>query len=271
MAAEFDFHPEACWPASGNQKGSVESLVKFVKINFLAGRSFINDADLQAQCLEWQDADNTTRPSQATDVTPASRLVDEVAKGYPLPKTAADYGFAEPGRVSSGALVAMLGNSYSVPIEHVGAPVTVRIHRERIVIWRDAELLAEHARAPDGAHRRVVNPAHFAPLFGRKPRGQVMLYREALLGLGGVAQQYVSELSRRQRARLGTEVLAVYALYERCGAAELLAAMELAQAQGAFGAAYLGALVSAPVPRPTPTLNGWCSPTFRPRTRSIAI
>jgi hypothetical protein len=62
----------------------------------------------------------------------------------------------------------------------------------------------------------------------------------------------VSELSRRQRAHLGTEVLAVYALYERCGAAELLAAMELAQAQGAFGAAYLGALVSAPVPEPPP-------------------
>jgi hypothetical protein len=34
--------------------------------------------------------------------------------------------------------------------------------------------------------------------------------------------------------------------------AELLAAMELAQAQGAFGAAYLGALVSAPVPEPPP-------------------
>jgi hypothetical protein len=63
----------------------------------------------------------------------------------------------------------------------------------------------------------------------------------------------VSELSRRQRAHLGTEVLAVYALYERCGAAELLAAMELAQAQGAFGAAYLGALVSAPVPEPPPS------------------
>jgi hypothetical protein len=179
-------------------------------------------------------------------------LVEEVAKGYPLPATATDYGFAEPGRVSSGALVAVLGNSYSVPIEHVGAPATVRVHRERIVIWRDAELPAEHALAPDGAHRRVVNPAQFAPLFGRKPRGQVMLYREALLGLGGIAQEYLSELSRRQRARLGTEVLAVYAQYERCGAAELLAAMELAHAQGAFGAAYLGALVSAPAPEPPP-------------------
>jgi len=137
LAAEFDFHPEACWPASGNQKGSVESLVKFVKINFLAGRLFIDDADLQAQCVEWQESDNTTRPSQATDVTPASRLVEEVAKGYPLPSTATDYGFAEPGRVSSGALLAALGNSYSVPIEHVGAPVTVRVHRAPVLArWK---------------------------------------------------------------------------------------------------------------------------------------
>jgi transposase len=250
LAAEFDFHPVACWPESGNQKGSVESLVKFVKTNFLVGRSFVDDADLEAQCLEWQARVNTERPSQATDVTPLVRLVEEVAKGGTLPMTASDYGFAEPGKVSRGALVPVLGNSYSVPIEHVGAPVIVRVHRQRIVIWRDAELLAEHARAPDGAHRRVIVAAHFAPLFGRKPRGQIMLYREVLLELGDVARTYLSELSHRQRTRLGDEVLEVYRLYERCGPAELLAAMELAHAQGAYGAAYLRALVSAPEVEP---------------------
>ncbi|MBV9354086.1 MAG: transposase [Chloroflexi bacterium] len=256
LAAEFDFHPEACWPGAANQKGSVESLVKFVKQNFLAGRSFADDDDLHAQCASWRERINTTRPSQATDVAPALRLPAEAARGYPLPPTAADYGFAHPGQVGSGALVAALGNSYSVPIEHVGAPVTIRVHRERIVIWRDAQLLAEHARAPDSAHRRVVDPAHFAPLFGRKPRARVMLYREALLGLGKVAQQYVSELSRRQRTRLGGEVLEVYALYERFGGAELLAAMELAQTQDAYGAAYLRALVSMPMAEP-PTPPVW--------------
>jgi len=132
----------------------------------------------------------------------------------------------------------------------VGAPVTVRVHRERVVIWRDAERLAEHARAPDGAHRRVVDPAHFAPLFGRKPRAQVMLYREALLELGPVAASYVGELSRRQRARLGEEILGLYALYECHGAGELLAAMALATAQGAYGVAYLQALIAPPVPAP---------------------
>jgi hypothetical protein len=170
---------------------------------------------------------------------------------------AVDYGFAHPGRVSSGALVAVLGNSYSVPIAQVGAPVTVRVHRERIVIWRDAEWLAEHARAPDGAHRRVVDPAHFAPLFGRKPRAQVMLYREALLELGPIAAGYVGELSRRQRARLGEEILGLYALYERHGAGALLAAMASGTTQGAYGVAYLQAVLASPGPvpevsRPTP-------------------
>jgi len=245
LAAEFDFHPEACSPGAGNQKGSVESLVKWVKGNFLAGRRFADDADLAGQCAEWLTYANT-RSSQATDVPPLDRLVEEAAKGGVLPTTAVDYGFAHPGQVSSGALVAALGNSYSVPIEHVGAPVTVRVHRARIVLWRDAEQLADHARAPDGAHRRVVDPRHFAPLFGRKPRARVMLYREALLDLGGVAVPYISELARRQRARLGDEVLGLYALYEQCGAAELLAAMELAAAQGAYGAAYLRALLGPP-------------------------
>jgi hypothetical protein len=221
--------------------------VKWVKGNFLAGRVFADDGDLAAQCAAWLTYANT-RPSQATDVAPLARLVEEATHGGPLPVSALDYGFAHPGQVSSGALVAVLGNSYSVPIAAVGAPVTVRVHCERIAIWRDTERLAEHARAPDGAHQRVVDPAHFAPLFGRKPRAQVMLYREALLGLGPGAASYISELSRRQRGRLGEEILGLYALYERHGAGELLAAMALATPQGAYGVAYLQALLAPPPP-----------------------
>src|SRR6266536_3106623 len=40
LAGEFGFHPQACAPGAGNQKGSVESLVKWVKGNLLAGRTF---------------------------------------------------------------------------------------------------------------------------------------------------------------------------------------------------------------------------------------
>jgi hypothetical protein len=50
---------------------------------------------------------NIERLSQATGVTPAARLVGESAKAGSLPMTAGNDGSAEPGKVSSSALVAV--------------------------------------------------------------------------------------------------------------------------------------------------------------------
>lgn len=247
LAGEFGFHPEACDPGAGNQKGSVESLVKWVKGNFLPGRGFADDADLTAQAAVWQEQANT-RPSSATGIPPRDRLPDEAAQGGRLPATAADYGLLVPGSVSPEALVAVWSNRYSVPIAHVGAPVTVRVHRERVRIWRDLDCVADHRRAPDGARQRVVEPTHFAPLFGRKPRAQALLYRAALLQLGGRAPAFLSALSRRQRTRLWTELVAIYALSEQHGADALLAAMAWADDAGDYSAAALALHIATPQP-----------------------
>ena len=67
VALEFGFHPVACAPAAGNQKGSVENLVKFVKSNFLAGRTFYDDTDLDEECAAWLRRVNAERPSDATE------------------------------------------------------------------------------------------------------------------------------------------------------------------------------------------------------------
>jgi transposase len=93
-AAEFAFHPAVCAPAAGNQKGAVENLVKFVKGNFLAGRTFYDDADLAAECEDWLHQVNVVRPSDATEVPPHQRLADEQAQFNPLPLVAHDYGFS---------------------------------------------------------------------------------------------------------------------------------------------------------------------------------
>jgi hypothetical protein len=165
-----------------------------------------------------------------------------------LPTTAADYGLYLPGLVSPEALVAVRGNRYSVPIQHVGAPVIVRVHADRVRLWRDQTLLADHRRAPDGTRQRVVDPGHFAPLFGRKPRAQAMLYRDVLVGLGGRAPTFLGRLCQRHRDRLGHELLALYALYERHGAEDLLAAMALADDAGTYEAAALALLLETPRP-----------------------
>lgn len=249
LASEFGFHPEACAPGAGNQKGSVESLVKWVKGNFLSGRDFADDLDLALQQAAWQLQANA-RHSSATSTAPNDLLAEEAAQGGQLPAGANDYGFLQFARVNRESLVPVLGNQYSVPVNNVSAPVTVRVHRERIVLWRDTTLLARHDRAADGARRRVVTPEHFAPLFGRKPRAQVMLYRQALLDLGEVAQRYVSEVSHRKRAHLRQEVLSIYALLEGYGAAALQAAMAAAERVPAYGAEYLSALLQRTATQP---------------------
>jgi hypothetical protein len=95
----------------------------------------------------------------------------------------------------------------------------------------------------------VIDPAHFAPLFPTKPRAQAMLYREVLLGLGGRAPAFLSELSRRHRDRLREELLAVYALYEQAGGEALLAAMARADDAGVYTAEALTRwLTVAPAP-----------------------
>ncbi|MGH2926796.1 MAG: Mu transposase domain-containing protein [Solirubrobacteraceae bacterium] len=225
----------------------MESLVKWVKGNFLAGRVFADDVDLAHQNADWLAASNA-RPSSATGEPPIDRLAHEALKGGPLPREAHDYALLDSGHVTGESVVSLCGNVYSVPLGHVGATVTVRLHADRVRIWRDTMCLADHARAPDGAHKRVIAPAHFAELFGRKGRAQVMLYRTALLELDAGAAVYVGEVCRRRREKLREEILALYGLFEVHGAARLIAAMSQAQQVGAYGAEYIRALVEGGPP-----------------------
>jgi hypothetical protein len=247
FAAEFGFHPQACDPGAGNQKGSVESLVKWVKGNFLPGREFADDTDLASQSGEWTTMTNR-RPSSATGVPPVERLGEERAAGGGLPATAWDYGLLTPARVAVDATVAVEGNRYSVPVEHVRAPVTVRLHAERVRIWRDTTLLADHPRAAAGCRQRIIEPTHFAPLFESKPRARAMLYREVLLTIGDPAEAFIATLSQRQCARLPEEVVAVYGLYEQYGATALRAAMQRAGEAGTYSADALALLLTDRTP-----------------------
>ena len=71
-------------------KGAVETLVKFVTGNFLAGRSFYDDADLEQDCAAWVERVNTQRESDATEQLPIALRAEERPRFTPLPAVAAD-------------------------------------------------------------------------------------------------------------------------------------------------------------------------------------
>jgi len=245
LAVEFKFHPEACAPASGNQKGAVENLVKFVKGNFIAGRSFHDDADLAEQCVAWLRQVNTERPSDATGQEPAVRLVEEQAKLSALPVTAHDYGVFDCVVVSREGLVAIETNRYSVPAHLMGRAVTARIHATRIEVFADHELVATHARSRE-QYARIINPAHFEAAFTSKPRARVMVYRDWLCDLAPVVNSYVQELCHKRRAEMNPQMIALYELAQEVGNADFVTALELAAEQQMYGAEYVQAIVSLP-------------------------
>jgi transposase len=248
-AVEFGFHPAVCTPSAPNQKGAVENLVKFVKGNFLAGRTFYDDAELEHERALWIHQVNEVRPSDATEQIPRVLLTTEQPKFGSLPSVAADYGLFDTVKVSRESMVALATNRYSVPAHLVGLVLTVRIYAARIELFHGPTLVATHPRQ-FGRNTRVVIPEHFEAVFARKPRARIMVYRDWLVSLSGSVAEYISLLCRKRYAEMEDQIAALYALAQQAGRDEFLAAVELAAEQQTIGAEYVRALIERPRPRP---------------------
>jgi hypothetical protein len=125
--------------------------------------------DLAGQCSAWLRSVNTERPSDATGQPPAVLLAEEQPKFGPLPAQASDYGFFDCVVVSREGLVAIETNRYSVPAHLMGQALTARIHRSRIELFADQELVATHVRLPAQQQARVIDPKHFEAAFAGHP------------------------------------------------------------------------------------------------------
>jgi transposase len=249
-AVEFAFHPMVCAPAAGNQKGAVENLVKYVKGNFLAGRTFYDDADLEREARAWLHHVNEVRPSSATEQLPSVLLLEEQAKFGPLPAVAHDYGFFDSVMVSRESLVAIATNRYSVPAHLVGQALTARIYPARIELFAGTERIACHTRLL-GRNQRSIVPEHYTAVFGLKPRARVVLYRDWLVALDSGVAEYVSTLCRKRYAEHPSQVVALYELAHSLGTDAFVAAVGLACEAGTFGAEYVEAIAAQPLSHPS--------------------
>jgi transposase len=243
FATEVGFHPEVCDPRAAQQKGSVENLVKWVKTNFLPGRSFVDDEHLAQQSLAWE-RDKAVQVSQAHGQRPLDLLPQERSAFGPLATTAATYGLYRVATVNRESLVRVDGNQYSVPVGHLGQAVDVRILRDVIRLSRDGVPLAEHPRLA-GAGQRHRDPAHYAPALPERPRARLVFDREHLCGLGPEVAAYVTVISQRRRRVLADELAACLALEAQLGADGLRRAATACVTRGTCGAEYLGLFAGA--------------------------
>jgi transposase len=74
FAGHWGFTPRACRPYRAQTKGKVERPVRYLRGNFVYGRTFLHDADLDQQRLSWLERVANVRVHATTQVRPRDRF-----------------------------------------------------------------------------------------------------------------------------------------------------------------------------------------------------
>ena len=226
-------------PYAGNQKGSVENLIRFVKEGFLLARRFRDRDDLETQLLDWLHHVNEARPCAATGIIPAVRRVGEQPYLRPFTFGKDGFGLTFAAVVRREGQVRWGGLAYSAPSSWIGQTVTVKVHREVVVLHYQGAAV-RHPRRPENGRYSLL-PEHRAALFV-KPRGAVMAKRQIVLDACPAATAFFTDLvHRRPQTWRQHDLPVVWALYEAWGARRLNEALARCVAQGTIGGEYLQA------------------------------
>ena len=148
------------WAYRAQTKGKVESGVKYVKRNFVPGRTFADLDDFNRQLAAWQAEVADLRLHGTTHQRPIDRFADEAAALVP---TAGQPSFLQAmvreRIVADDWLVSIDGNRYSVPFRLIGQTVDVVRAGGTWLIRHRGRQVAEHPVLA-GRAQLSVRPEH---------------------------------------------------------------------------------------------------------------
>lgn len=239
VMVELGVGVEVCWPRRGNQKGSVENLVGWVKGSFFKQRRFLDDEDLHTQLAEWHHEVNEERPSRATGVIPAERLREELPRLRPLKVAPEALALKIPVFVGPTGMVLHDTHDYSMPPEAIGISGTLYLFRDQVRIVA-GRFEATHPRLFEKGARSTL-PEHRAEMVKAVSgqRAKRYLKREQLLELGPAAFEYLTEVVHRRPRAWVREVDGLHALLQTHGPERVRTAFAHALEHRTYGAEYV--------------------------------
>lgn len=178
FADYWGFEPRVCRPYRAQTKGKVESGVKYLKRNFLPGRTFVDLVDFQAQLDEWTATIADRRVHGTTHEEPLARFARERGQLVPLAKQPS---FQQEARVSrivaEDYLVSLATNRYSVPFRLIGQRVEVQRRGDTVHIFHRDHEVATHPVLP-GTHQFRILPEHGPGAIARTTRQRRSTWHE---------------------------------------------------------------------------------------------
>lgn len=188
-----------CAPAKGNEKGSVETGVKYVRnLVFRPRPEAKSFEELNALILCELDADLDARtvPGGRT-----ARQAWQAEKEHlrPLPPHLPEACRVKARVIDKHGHVRIDRNVYSVPIEHAYRESWAKVYADRVEIAVGDRVVARHARS-FGSGRWMLDPLHVLPLLERKHRAvpeATALQAWALPGVFGELRTALAERTRK--------------------------------------------------------------------------
>lgn len=227
--------PHACNVARGNEKGRVEDLIKYIRMNFWGGRSFTDFEDLTKQLFVWRNQIANQREHRTT--RRVVRLMfesEEKSKLLDLNPVPYDTDEIFSRQVTSDFHLQYETNRYSVPWTLVGLTVTVRVNNQEFKVFYNEKFICFHVRSYL-KNKVFTTEAHRTGLLERKPGATRETWQLGYVkSLGPKMAEYV-ELVRQGPRSLKYELTRLVALVTVYSEAVVLEACKECLSSGIVG------------------------------------
>lgn len=162
----FDHH--FCRVRRANEKGVVEGVVKYARLNFFVPVPEVRNLGELNERLVQMCRDDLRRRLRGKGAPKEELLAEDQGAFLPLPPAPFDACRKQSTMANSLSLVRFDTNDYSVPVRYAHHPIVAKGYVDRVVLCHKGEKVAQHTRSW-GREGTFFNCVHYLPLLERKP------------------------------------------------------------------------------------------------------
>ena len=168
LQSHYLFREHFCRVRRPNEKGVVEGVVKFTRLNFFVPVPQVRDLEeLNARLVEMCREDMKRRV-RGKSGSKGELFKEDKAAFLSLPACAFDACRKQPSRANSLSLLRFDDNDYSVPVAYAHHEILIKGYVDRVVLCHKEKGVAEHRRSW-GKEGVFFDYRHYLPLVERKP------------------------------------------------------------------------------------------------------
>jgi transposase len=243
FATHYAFQPWACRPHRPQTKGKVERPFQYVEGNLLNGRTFTSLDHLNEMTTRWLAEIADLRIHRETKRRPIDLYQEERAHLLALPAQPYDTARVLYRTVDSEGHLAWLQNFYSVPWQHIGELLPVRVTENELIVYGpNVKEIARHELFASGVTGRKHTLPEHSPGRDHQQKRELLKQRFAEFGPHGIL--FFDELLRVRRHGKdeASRVLRLLTVYRR---EDLARALERAVRYRAFSWSAVERIVAA--------------------------